>query len=102
MITQQSFTTQLQTLAEYKKIGVARKSLVNDGQTQFSLICLTAGTEMPEHTASRNVSLTIIEGIGVLTLEGQEISLQPGVFIYMPANTAHALRALSNLSFLHT
>lgn len=61
---------------------------------ELSLICLTAGTEMLGHSASRNVSITVIEGC--------EIALQPGVFVYMPAKTRHALRALENLAFLHT
>jgi quercetin dioxygenase-like cupin family protein len=102
MITRHAFTTQLQELADYTKPGVTRKNLAKDEYTQFSLICLTAGTQMPEHTASRNVSLTVIEGDGVLTLEGREIPLQTGIFVYMPANTPHALQAMSNLAFLHT
>ncbi|MEO8892851.1 MAG: cupin domain-containing protein [Coleofasciculaceae cyanobacterium] len=44
----------------------------------------------------------MIEGRGILTLEGREITLQPGVFVYMPAKTPHALHALENLAFLHT
>lgn len=102
MTTLQSFTTQLQEQADYSKPGVTRKSLVKDDQVQFSLICLSAGTQMPEHSASRNVSITVIEGRGTLTLEGREITLQPGVFVYMPAKTSHALHALENLAFLHT
>ncbi|MBW4552343.1 MAG: cupin domain-containing protein [Aphanocapsa sp. GSE-SYN-MK-11-07L] len=102
MITQPTFNTQLQAFADYTKPGVTRKNLAKDEHTQFSLICLTAETKMPEHTAARNVSITVIEGHGVLTLKGQEITLQPGVFVYMPANTPHALRASSNLAFLHT
>lgn len=101
-MTQQSFITQLQEQANYTKPGTTRKSLVKDEQVQFSLVCLTAGTEIPEHVASRNVSVTVIEGRGILTLEGREITLQPGVFVYMPAKTPHALRALENLAFLHT
>ncbi len=101
-MTQKSFTTQLQEQANYTKPGVSRKSLVKDEQVQFSLVCLTADTEIPEHVASRNISVTVIEGRGVLTLEGREITLQPGVFVYIPANIPHALRALENLAFLHT
>ncbi len=102
MMTQQSFTTQLLEQADYSKPGTTRKSLVKDELVQFALICLTADTQMPEHSASRNVSITVIEGRGVLTLEGREISLQPGVFVYIPAKTPHALLALENLAFLHT
>lgn len=101
-MTQQSFTTQLQEQADYSKPGTTRKSLVKNEQVEFSLICLTAGTEMLEHTASRNVSITVIEGRGILTLEGSEIAMLPGVFVYLPANTRHALRALENLAFVHS
>lgn len=97
-----SFTTQLKEFADYTKPGVTRKNLVKDEQTQFSLICIAAGFEIPEHSASRHVSVTVIEGKGTLTLEGREITLEAGVFVYMPANTPHALKALENLAFLHT
>ena len=92
----------LRELADYTKPRVSRKALVKDEQNSFSLLCFTAGTKMPEHTAPRPVSVTVIEGRGVLTLGRQEITLQPGVFVYMPANTPHALHAIENLAFLHT
>ncbi|BAY23922.1 cupin domain-containing protein [Calothrix sp. NIES-2100] len=95
-------TANLRELADYTKPGVTRKALVQDEQNSFSLLCLTAGTKMPEHTAPRNISVTVIAGRGVLTLQGREITLQPGVFVYLPANTPHALHALENLAFLHT
>ncbi|MBN3948972.1 MAG: cupin domain-containing protein [Nostoc sp. NMS7] len=95
-------TVNLHELADYTKPGVTRKALVKNEQNSFSLLCLTAGTKMPEHTAPRPISVTIIAGCGVLTLEEQEITLQPGVFVYIPANTPHALHALDNLAFLHT
>ncbi|WP_341530206.1 cupin domain-containing protein [Nostoc sp. UHCC 0302] len=95
-------TANLRELVDYTKPGVTRKALVQDEQNSFSLLCLTAGTKMPEHTAPRHISVTVIEGRGVLTLQGREITLQPGVFVYLPANTPHALHALENLAFLHT
>lgn len=95
-------TANLRELADYTKPGVTRKALTKDEQNSFSLLCLTAGTKMPEHTAPRNISVTVIEGRGVLILQGREITLQPGVFVYLPANTPHALHALENLTFLHT
>jgi quercetin dioxygenase-like cupin family protein len=96
------FTTQLRDQADYTKSGVSRTSLVKNEQGQFSLVCLSAGTHLPEHTAPRNVSVTVIEGRGILTLDGREVALEPGVFVYMPAHTPHSLQALENLAFLHT
>jgi quercetin dioxygenase-like cupin family protein len=97
-----TFTANLRELADYSKPGVTRKALIQDEQTRFALICLSAGTQMPEHTAARNVSITVIAGRGILTLAGQEVTLEPGVFVYMPANTPHALQSIENLAFLHT
>ena len=92
----------LHELADYSKPGVTRQALAKNDQTSFSLLCLTAGTKMPEHTAPRPVSVTVIEGRGLLTLRGREVALQAGVFVHMPANTPHAIHALENLAFLHT
>lgn len=92
----------LRELADYTKPGVTKKALAKDEYNSFSLLCLTSGTKIPEHTAPRCVSLTVIEGRGILTLEGREITLQPGVFVYMPTNTSHSLCALENLALLHT
>lgn len=95
-------TVQLHDQANYTKSGVSRTSLVKDEQGQFSLVCLSAGTHIAEHTAPRNVTVTVIEGRGILTLDGREVTLEPGVFVYMPAHTPHSLQASENLAFLHT
>lgn len=100
--TATTFTAHLPSLANYSKSGVSRQNLVKIEHQSFSLVSLPAGTELPEHTAPRNVSVTVIEGRGILTLEGKDVTLEPGVFVYMPAHTPHALRAIENLSFLHT
>ena len=96
-----SFTGQLKESIDYSKPGVNRKAIVKDAQPAIALMCLTAGTELSEHTASRIVTLMVIDGRGTFTLEGREIVMEPGVLIHMPANTPHAVRAEENLAFLH-
>jgi quercetin dioxygenase-like cupin family protein len=95
-------TIQLRDQADYSKSGISRTSLVKDEQGQFSLVCLSAGTHIAEHTAPRNATVTVIEGRGILNLDGREVTLERGVFVYMPAHTPHSLHALENLAFLHT
>ena len=92
----------LRELADYTKPGVTRQVLAKDEHSSFSLLCLTDGTSLPEHTVARPVSVTVIEGHGTLTLTEREIILQPGVFVHIPANTPHTLCASENLAFLHT
>jgi quercetin dioxygenase-like cupin family protein len=48
------------------------------------------------------VAVHVLEGRGVLTLEGDDIPLEPGVFVFMPANAPHALQADENLALLLT
>lgn len=96
-----TFTT-LQAHIEYPQSGVLSKVLLKDEICQYTLFCLAAGTDISEHTSTRNAVVQVLEGEGILTLEGKDIQLQPGVFIVMPAHAPHALQATTNLAFLLT
>lgn len=97
-----SFVTQLQKQIEYPHAGFISKVLLKDQACQYTLFCLAANTEIAEHTSTRNATINVIEGRGLLNLLGQDIALEPGVFIFMPANAPHALKAEENLTFLLT
>ncbi len=98
----QSSTIQLRDTIEYPAAGVLSKILVKDNNCQYSLFCLAAGTKISEHTSARNATVNVIEGKGILTLEGKDIVLEPGVFVSMPARALHALKAEENLAFILT
>jgi quercetin dioxygenase-like cupin family protein len=100
--TTSTVAVQLRDHFEVVKPGVTRTHLAKDERNQFALIQLSAGTRLPEHTAPRHVSVTVLDGRGTLTVGGREVALEPGVFVYMPANTPHAVYATENLAFLHT
>lgn len=87
---------------EYPSEGILSKVLLKDKNCQYTLFCLAKNTEITEHTASRNATVNVIEGEGILTLEGEKISLTKGVFIVMPSHAPHALQATDNLCFLLT
>ncbi len=95
-----SFATNLQDLIEYPTSGILSKVLLKDKNSQYSLFCLAAGTEIDEHTSTRNAVITVVEGSGNLNLEGKDIALAPEVFIFMPANAPHAVQAKENLAFI--
>ena len=94
-----SFNAKLQDLIEYPTHGINSKVLLKDNNSQYNLFCLTAGTEIKEHTSTRNAVITVIEGAGNLNLEGKDIALTPGVFVFMAANAPHAVQAKENLAF---
>ncbi|MEG4577233.1 cupin domain-containing protein [Microcoleus sp. N3A4] len=97
----QSSAIQLRDAIEYPA-GVLNKILFKDNNCQYSLFCLAAGTEISEHTSSRNATVNVLEGKGILTLEGKDIVLEPGMFVFMPAKAIHALKAEENLAFILT
>jgi len=102
ILPSRSSSTQLRVNIEYSQTGVLSKAVVKDSCCQYTLFCLAAGTEISEHTSTRNATVNVLEGKGILTLEGQDILLEPGVFVFMPANAPHALKAEENLAFLLT
>ncbi len=87
---------------EYPVDGVFSQVLFKDKNCQCTLFCLAVGTNIFQHTSTRNAIINIIEGRGTMTLEGQEIQLEPGLFISLKAHAPHALRAEQNLAFLLT
>jgi len=101
--TSNSFlVTSLQDLIEYPQAGILSKVLIKDNNCQYTLFCLAKDTELEEHTSTRNAAINVIKGKGTLILAGKEISLESGMFIFMPANAPHALKASENLAFLLT
>jgi quercetin dioxygenase-like cupin family protein len=97
-----SFITQLREQIEYPSAGVFSKVLLKDNACQYTLFCLAANTDISQHTSTRNATINVIEGRGLLTLSGEDIALKPGVFVFMPANALHALKVEENLTFLLT
>lgn len=87
---------------EYPESGVLSKVIWKDDVCQYSLFCLAAGTEISEHTSTRNATVQVLEGTGTLTLNGEALALAPGKFIVMAANAPHALAASANLAFVLT
>ncbi len=89
-------------IIEYPQTGVKSKILLEDKNCRYALMSLAAGMDIAEHTNPRNATVNVIEGQGVLTLEGKEIDLKPGVFVFIPATAPHAVKAVTNFAFLLT
>jgi quercetin dioxygenase-like cupin family protein len=102
LITPPTTILQLHDHLAFPDSGVLSKVLWKDATCQYTLFCLAAGTEISEHTSTRNATVNVISGSGTLTLAGQSIALEPGVFVLMAANAPHALEATTNLAFLLT
>lgn len=66
---------------------------------QQNLMILGAEVELPA-ICDEDVTLTVLEGQGSLTLDEEVVILTPGTFVFVPASTPHTLRTQANLIFL--
>jgi len=76
------------------------KEIVKDKKLNVSLFCMAEGTEISEHTSTKEGFVYVIEGDGIFNLKGKEIKMLPGVFITLEKNITHSLTAKKNTSFL--
>ncbi len=85
---------------KYAKDGITSKVLFKGEKNQATLFSMAAGTDIDEHTSTREGYVYVIEGDGVFNLEGEDIAMKPGVLIQMAGNAVHSLKARENTSFL--
>ena len=91
----------LREMISYSEGGILSKVIVSGAKVaNVTLFCMAKGTELTEHTSTREGVVYVIEGSGTFTLEGEDIPMLPGTFIHMKKKAAHSLRADENTSFV--
>jgi len=93
-------SSDIKKLIEYPKEGILSKELAKTSRSNITLFCMAKGTEMGEHTSTKEGFIYILEGEGTFNLEGKEIKIMPGVFIFMRKGAPHSLSAKKDTSFL--
>jgi len=102
IMTQDNTAIHWKEVIEYAPTGIKSKILLEDGNCRYTLLSLSSGKAIAEHTNPRNATVNVIEGEGIFTLAGKEIDMEAGVFIFIPANTPHAIQSSTELTFLLT
>ena len=87
-------------MMEFPKEGVFSKVLVKTQTSNYTLMCLVKGSDISEHTSTREAVVTVLKGEGIFVLKGKKIKMKPGIFIFMPKNTPHSLSASKDLAIL--
>lgn len=90
----------LSKLIHYSEDGILSKVLFKTDKSEATLFCMAKGTELSEHTSTREGFIFVLDGKGVFNLEGEEIAMLQGVIIHMRKNAVHSLRAEENTSFI--
>ncbi len=90
----------LEALMEFPRQGVFSKVLVKTADSNYTLMCLAKGSDISEHTSTREAAVTVLKGKGVFMLGKKKIVMKPGTFIFMPQNAPHSLSADENLAIV--
>mgnify|MGYP001607677619 FL=1 len=90
----------LEKMMEFPKEGIFSKVLVKTDISNHTLFCMAKGSDMSEHTSTREAAVTVLKGKGTFVLRGKKIKMRPGVFIFMPKNAPHSLSADEDLAIL--
>ena len=98
MIT--SITKDLNAIVRFPVGGIFSTVLSQSATSNHTLMCLAKGTDISEHTSSREATISVVKGQGVLRIRRKRVVLKPGVFITMSPRTPHALRATEDLAIL--
>jgi quercetin dioxygenase-like cupin family protein len=87
-------------LIGYSEKGILSKVIVKNDKFDITLFSMAEGTEISEHTATKQGFVYVIEGKGVFSFKEEDIAMSPGVFIYLKENTIHSLKVNKNTSFI--
>lgn len=90
----------IKQMIEYPQEGVLSKEILKNDKMNISLFCMAAGTDISEHTSTKQGFVQVLEGKGIFNLKGEDIEMKQGVFIYINENAVHSLKAEENTSFL--
>lgn len=102
IISPDNRTVRLANIIGYSDAGSRRQTLFGDANCKYVLVSVVANASIDTHTSPRNATVNVIEGTGMLAIEDSEILLEPGVFAFVPAQAHHAIKAVTNISFLLT
>jgi quercetin dioxygenase-like cupin family protein len=85
-----------------KEHGRTARTLVKEGALRLTLMGLSQGGLLPEHSAAGPVSIHMLHGDVVFTALGLEHPLSAGDVLVFAAGVRHAARSQSGCTFLLT
>ena len=75
----------------YQPGQVVSKTLAQNPAVSVTLFSFDKGEEISTHAAGGDAFVTCLDGVGQITIDGQDYLLQEGESIVMPAGHPHAV-----------
>ncbi|MCU0473592.1 MAG: cupin domain-containing protein [Bacteroidales bacterium] len=87
---------------EYSDGGIVSKTVLKKETGNISLFSFAKGEALSEHKAPFDAMVQVVDGIGEVTIGGKPFILEAGQTIIMPANIAHAVKAVEKFKMVLT
>ena len=81
----------LKEQVEYQDGQVVSKTLAQNEHVSVTLFSFDKGEEISTHESGGDAFVTCLDGVGKVTIEGEEYILKEGDSIVMPAKHPHAV-----------
>jgi len=80
-------------LVEYQEGAVVSRTIINKAVGTVTVFAFDKGERLSTHSAPFDALLQVVDGTGVVTIEGTEHEVTAPQFIIMPADKPHAVDA---------
>ena len=94
--------TALEQLIGYADDSVVSKTLLDKPTGTITLFAFDKGQQLSDHTVPFDAVVQVVDGQGVVTIDGADHAVDTGQIIIMPANIQHAVRAEQKFKMLLT
>lgn len=92
----------LDGLVAYQEGQVVSRTLAQNPHVSLTLFAFEKGEEISTHASGGDAMVTVLEGTGRFTVDGQVHILRTGESLVMPANVPHAVYGEERFKMLLT
>lgn len=78
---------------DYMPGQIVSKTLAQNRALSLTLFAFDKGEEISSHESGGDAMVTVLDGTGQVTIDGEKFTLQAGESIIMPAGRPHAVYA---------
>ncbi len=89
-------------LINYQDGSVVSRTLVNKSTGTVTLFAFDEGQSLSEHTAPYDALVVMLDGEADITVAGNTVRAHAGDLVMMPANSPHALVAMTRYKMMLT
>jgi len=95
-----SRAARLVDLADYQPDSVVSRTLINKKKGTVTFFAFDEGQGLSEHTAPFDALVMLLDGEAEIIISGTPHRLKRGEMIIMPANQAHAVKAVKRFKMI--